>query len=149
VTSRPLTTLSDERLARLCGMGHEPAFAVLYLRHGGAVFAYCRSMTRNADDGWDAMQNAMIRVLISLRHGERTGPVRPWLFRIAHDEAAVVLRRRSGACAEVVNDPRRPGTRELTPSAWSPLAAWEMLQSVLRVGASAGGLVARDGARHM
>jgi DNA-directed RNA polymerase specialized sigma24 family protein len=92
--------LSDERLARLCGTGNEPAFAVLYRRHGGAVFAYCRSITHNSDDGWDAMQNAMVRVLISLRHGERT------------------------------------------PPAWSPLAAWEMLHSVLRVGASAAGLVA-------
>jgi DNA-directed RNA polymerase specialized sigma24 family protein len=139
--------LSDERLARLAARGSDPAFAVLCRRHGGALFAYCRSITRNADDGWDAMQSAMTRVLTSLRSAELTGPVRPWLFRIAHAEAVMVRRRRWGAGAEVVSDVEQVATREPMPSAWSPLAAWEMLQSVLDRGASAGALVARDGAR--
>jgi RNA polymerase sigma factor (sigma-70 family) len=96
--SRALTVLSDERLAQLAATGSDPAFAALYNRYSGTLFAYCRSITRNADDGWDALQNAMIKVLVALRRTpDRSAPVRPWLFCICHNEAIGILRRRSAA----------------------------------------------------
>jgi RNA polymerase sigma factor (sigma-70 family) len=96
--------LSDERLAQLAAGGSDPAFAALYSRYSGTLFAYCRSITRNADDGWDALQNAMLKVLVALRRApERSAPVRPWLFCICHNESIGVLRRRSAA--ERVADP--------------------------------------------
>src|SRR4051812_7843055 len=63
--SRALTVMSDERLAQLAAKGSDPAFAVLYNRYSATLFAYCRSITRNVDDGWDALQNAMIKVLVA------------------------------------------------------------------------------------
>jgi RNA polymerase sigma factor (sigma-70 family) len=96
--ARALTMLSDERLAQLAAGGSDPAFATLYSRYSGTLFAYCRSITRNADDGWDALQNAMIKVLVALRRApERSAPVRPWLFCICHNESIGVLRRRTSA----------------------------------------------------
>src|SRR4051794_28695460 len=96
--SRALTVMSDERLAQLAAKGSDPAFAVLYDRYSGTLFAYCRSITRNVDDGWDALQNAMIKVLVALRRSpERSAPIRPWLFCICHNEAVGVLRRRASA----------------------------------------------------
>src|SRR3954447_4212757 len=96
--SRALTVLSDERLANLAATGSDPAFAALYNRYSGTLFAYCRSITRNPDDGWDALQNAMIKVLVALRRTpDRSAPVRPWLFCICHNEAVGILRRRSAA----------------------------------------------------
>jgi RNA polymerase sigma factor (sigma-70 family) len=96
--SRAMTLLSDERLANLAATGSDPAFAALYNRYSGTLFAYCRSITRNADDAWDALQNAMIKVLVALRRTpDRSAPVRPWLFCICHNEAIGVLRRRSAA----------------------------------------------------
>jgi RNA polymerase sigma factor (sigma-70 family) len=96
--SRALTVMSDERLAQLAAKGSDPAFAVLYNRYSGTLFAYCRSITRNVDDGWDALQNAMIKVLVALRRApERSAPIRPWLFCICHNEAVGVLRRRASA----------------------------------------------------
>src|SRR3979409_2182664 len=96
--ARALTMLSDERLAQLASAGSDPAFATLYSRYSGTLFAYCRSITRNADDGWDALQNAMIKVLVALRRTpDRTAPVRPWLFCICHNEAVGILRRRAAA----------------------------------------------------
>jgi RNA polymerase sigma factor (sigma-70 family) len=93
-----MTLLSDERLAQLAATGSDPAFAALYNRYSGTLFAYCRSITRNADDGWDALQNAMIKVLVALRRTpDRSAPVRPWLFCICHNEAVGILRRRSAA----------------------------------------------------
>src|SRR4051812_8486661 len=96
--SRAMTVLSDERLATMAAAGSDPAFAALYNRYSPSLFAYCRSITRNADDGWDALQNAMIKVLVALRRTpDRSAPVRPWLFCICHNEAIGVLRRRSAA----------------------------------------------------
>src|SRR4051794_8239060 len=96
--ARALTMLSDERLAQLAAAGSDPAFAALYSRYSGTLFAYCRSITRNPDDGWDALQNAMIKVLVALRRSpDRSAPVRPWLFCICHNEAVGILRRRSAA----------------------------------------------------
>lgn len=95
---RALTLLSDERLAQHAAAGSDPAFATLYNRYSGTLFAYCRSITRNADDGWDALQNAMIKVLMALRRSpERSAPIRPWLFCICHNESIGVLRRRAAA----------------------------------------------------
>jgi RNA polymerase sigma factor (sigma-70 family) len=98
MTGRALTMLSDERLAQLAAGGSDPAFATLYSRYSGTLFAYCRSITRNPEDGWDALQNAMIKVLVALRRAPgRSSPIRPWLFCICHNESIGVLRRRSAA----------------------------------------------------
>jgi RNA polymerase sigma factor (sigma-70 family) len=85
---------SDERLARLVSQGSERAFAALYQRHHQALYRYCRSIVRDEDDAQDALQSAMARALVALRARERDLAVRPWLFRIAHNEAVSVLRRR-------------------------------------------------------
>ena len=96
--ARALTLLPDERLAQLAASGSDPAFAALYNRYSGTLFAYCRSITRNVDDGWDALQNAMVKVLVALRRSpERSAPVRPWLFCICHNESIGILRRRAAA----------------------------------------------------
>jgi RNA polymerase sigma factor (sigma-70 family) len=85
---------SDERLARLVSRGSTPAFAVLYQRHHQALYRYCRSIVRDEDDAQDALQSAMMRALAALQARERDLAVRPWLFRIVHNEAISILRRR-------------------------------------------------------
>jgi RNA polymerase sigma factor (sigma-70 family) len=98
VIARALTLLPDERLAQLAARGSDPAFAALYNRYSGMLFAYCRSITRNVDDGRDALQNAMIKVLVALRRSpDRSAPIRPWLFCICHNESIGILRRRAAA----------------------------------------------------
>jgi RNA polymerase sigma factor (sigma-70 family) len=93
----PVRLLSDERLARLVSRGSERAFATLYERHHQALYRYCLSIVRNPQDAQDALQSALMRALAALRASERDLAVRPWLFRIAHNEAVSVLRRRRGA----------------------------------------------------
>jgi len=86
--------LSDEWLARLVSKGSTRAFAVLYQRHYQALYRYCRSIVGNGDDAQDALQSAMTRALEALQARERDLAVRPWLFRIVHNEAVSILRRR-------------------------------------------------------
>ena len=85
---------SDERLAKLVCKGSARAFALLYQRHHQALYRYCRSIVRDGEDAEDALQSAMTRAFAALRAGERDLAVRPWLFRIAHNEAVSILRRR-------------------------------------------------------
>src|SRR5437868_3930157 len=85
---------SDELLARLVSRGSTRAFAVLYHRHHQALYRYCRSIVRDEDDAQDALQSAMMRALTALQARERDLAVRPWLFRIVHNEAVSILRRR-------------------------------------------------------
>ena len=86
--------LSDERLAKLAGRGNTRAFAALYERNHQAIYRYCRSILRHDHDAQDALQSTMMRAYAALRAHERDLAVRPWLFRIAHNEAISILRKR-------------------------------------------------------
>jgi RNA polymerase sigma factor (sigma-70 family) len=89
----------DERLARLVGGdGSERAFGVLYERYHQPLYRYCRSMLRNDADAQDALQSALAGAFAALRRGRRDAPLRPWLFRIAHNESVSLLRRRRPEC---------------------------------------------------
>jgi RNA polymerase sigma factor (sigma-70 family) len=93
----PLRLTTDERLARLATEGNDAAFAALHRRYDALLHGYARSIARDADDAADALQNTWIAALIALRADRRRAPVRPWLFRIAHNAAIDVLRRKSAA----------------------------------------------------
>jgi RNA polymerase sigma factor (sigma-70 family) len=84
----------DERLARLIGKGSERAFVALYHRYHRQLYRYCRSMLRDDADAQDALQSTFAGVFAALRDGRRDAPLRPWLFRIAHNESISILRRR-------------------------------------------------------
>jgi RNA polymerase sigma factor (sigma-70 family) len=86
--------LADERLARLAAAGHERAFTVVYQRYHQALYRYCRSILQNDADAQDALQSAFAAAFAALARGQRDAPIRPWLFRIAHNEAVSALRRR-------------------------------------------------------
>lgn len=86
---------SDDALVRAAARGHEAAFAVLFQRYHAPLVRYCRSILLDGHDAQDAAQNALTAALRALR-SERTLPLRlrPWLYRIAHNEALRVARRR-------------------------------------------------------
>jgi RNA polymerase sigma factor (sigma-70 family) len=96
-----LGRLADERLAQLVSAGRERAFAVLYERYHQALYRYCRSMLRNDQDAQDALQSTFAAALAALQAGRRNAPFRPWLFRIAHNEAITIIRRRRDSGWEV------------------------------------------------
>jgi RNA polymerase sigma factor (sigma-70 family) len=97
MTPSPLRMLGDERLARMVTTGHDAAFAALYDRYRDVLVRYCRSLVRDDQDALDAFQTTMLNALRALREDRRNAPVRPWLFRIAHNESVSVLRRRPNA----------------------------------------------------
>jgi RNA polymerase sigma factor (sigma-70 family) len=92
--SGALSRLGDEALARRAATGNDAAFTVLYARYHGPLLGYCRSILLNDEDAHDATQNALENALRALPRREPGRPLRPWLYRIAHNEAINIVRRR-------------------------------------------------------
>jgi RNA polymerase sigma factor (sigma-70 family) len=92
-----LRLLRDERLAVLAATGNTHAFGVIYERHHAALFRYCRSLLIDQEDAGDALQNTMLNAFRALSAGKKDLALRPWLYRIAHNESVSLLRRRRPA----------------------------------------------------
>jgi RNA polymerase sigma factor (sigma-70 family) len=86
--------LGDEMLAARAASGNGAAFAALYERYHGPLLGYTRSILLDVEDARDATQNALERALRALPNREPGRPLRPWLYRIAHNEAIAIMRRR-------------------------------------------------------
>jgi RNA polymerase sigma factor (sigma-70 family) len=84
----------DARLARLAARGDRHALEAIYRRHHQELYRYCRAILRDPHDGEDALQATMTKVAATLPGETREISLRPWLFRIAHNEAISILRAR-------------------------------------------------------
>jgi len=90
----PLGMLGDAALARLAARGNQAAFAQIFRRYHQPLFRYCRAITGNGEDAADALQNTMVKAMRSLPGDRRTIELKPWLFRVAHNESVSLLRQR-------------------------------------------------------
>jgi RNA polymerase sigma factor (sigma-70 family) len=86
--------VSDDRLTRRAVGGDEGAFAAIFRRYHQSLYRYCLTIVGNPQDAQDALQNTMIKVMRALPGEERQIELKPWLYRIAHNEAIDLLRRR-------------------------------------------------------
>jgi RNA polymerase sigma factor (sigma-70 family) len=86
--------LSDEHLTRRAVGGDERAFAAIFRRYHQSLYRFCLAIVGNPEDAQDALQNTMIKVLRALPGEERRIELKPWLYRIAHNESIDLLRRR-------------------------------------------------------
>ena len=86
--------LSDDQLARRATKGDRRAFAAIYRRYHQDLYRYCAAIVGNPEDAHDALQNTMVKVLRSLPGEKRRVQLKPWLYRIAHNESVELLRRR-------------------------------------------------------
>ena len=72
----------------------EAAFAAIYHEHHQPLYRYCLSILRHEHDAQDALQNTMIKAHAALADDDRELHMRPWLFRVAHNECISAMRRR-------------------------------------------------------
>ena len=84
--------LSDTRLSRRAAAGDQRAFAAIFRRYHQDLYRYCVAILGNSQDAQDALQNTMVKVLAALPGEQREIQLKPWLYRIAHNEA-IDLRR--------------------------------------------------------
>jgi len=73
------------------------AFTALYEAMQGELYRYCRSIVRHDEDARDLVQTTFAKAFSALGAEARDFELRPWLFRIAHNEAISLLRRRRDA----------------------------------------------------
>ncbi len=89
-----LRLASDARLVRVAVRGERRAFAAIFQRYHQELYRYCRAILGDDEDAGDALQNTMLKVMRALPGESREIALRPWLYRIAHNEAIGVLRQR-------------------------------------------------------
>jgi RNA polymerase sigma factor (sigma-70 family) len=63
---------------------------------------YCARLMGSVIDGEDVVQDTMVRALAAVHELEKSSPLRPWLFRIAHNRALDLLRGRAVRMAEPI-----------------------------------------------
>ena len=85
----PTTASRSER-----STGDERAFAAIFRRYHQSLYRYCLAIVGDPQDAQDALQNTMVKVLRALPGEERRIELKPWLYRIAHNESIELLRRR-------------------------------------------------------
>src|SRR5204863_9542804 len=88
------------RLVRLAADGDTAAFEAIFARHHQEVYRYCRAILGTEQDAEDALQNTMAAALRSLPGESREIALKPWLFRVAHNESISILRRRETPVVE-------------------------------------------------
>jgi len=72
----------------------ERSIAALYERYHQRLYRFCVSIVGNREDAQDALQNAMVKALRALPHQREEIRLKPWLYRIAHNESIEILRKR-------------------------------------------------------
>src|SRR5467141_5226822 len=59
-----------------------------------SLHRYCARMTGSVMDGEDVVQEALIEAYRKLDQFDESRPLKPWLFRIAHNRSIDFLRRK-------------------------------------------------------
>ena len=97
--------LPGDRLAQRAAAGDRRAFAAIFRRHHQELYRYCRAILHHPEDAQDALQATMVKALRALSGEKREIALKPWLFRIAHNEAISLMRARRNSAAL---DPEQP-----------------------------------------
>jgi RNA polymerase sigma factor (sigma-70 family) len=82
------------RLTRRAIRGEERAFEEIFRTYHQDIYRYCLAILHNTSDAEDAMQATMAAALRALPGEEREIALKPWLYRVAHNEAISLLRGR-------------------------------------------------------
>lgn len=87
-------TATDTDILAACAAGAEQGFRLLMSVYAEPVYWHLRRLLVSHDDAQDAAQETFIRVFRALPTFEARRPLRPWIYRIATNEALRSLRRR-------------------------------------------------------
>jgi RNA polymerase sigma factor (sigma-70 family) len=90
--SKPLLRAqSDDRLAELAAAGHDRAFEAIVERYRKPLDRYLRRLL-SEQLAEDVLQATFVRAWQALGAGTEVRDLRPWLYRIAHNQAVNALR---------------------------------------------------------
>ena len=95
-----LSTQSDERLVDLVRAGSDPAFETIVERYRRPLMRYV-SRILPPERAEDAVQQSFVKAFEAMRRDSAALQLRPWLYRIAHNNALNSLRDRGLRHAEL------------------------------------------------
>jgi RNA polymerase sigma-70 factor (ECF subfamily) len=129
--------LDEPELIRRARGGDEAAWEALVSAHQQAIFRLAYLMTGSADEAADVAQETFVRAMQALGRFEAGRPLRPWLLRIASNQARNTMRslrrtlatlQRAGSYADAL----RPPTGDWT-SGWNEAdALWQAVRRLSR-----------------
>jgi RNA polymerase sigma-70 factor (ECF subfamily) len=85
--------LSDETIVQQVRAGNVNAFAQLYDKYKGNVYAYCHRLLQNQPSAEDAVQNTFMKAYQSISTLDDPAAFKYWLFMIARNEVYTILRK--------------------------------------------------------
>jgi RNA polymerase sigma factor (sigma-70 family) len=86
----------DERLVQLVRRGSDEAFEAIVARYRGPLLGYS-SRLLGRERAEDVVQQVFLKGLAGLRKDERELQLKPWLYRIVHNECVNALHRQDHA----------------------------------------------------
>ncbi len=86
----------DEDLLTGLREGDRKALAQLYTRYRVRLYGYCFRMLGSGVDAEDAVHEAFLKISNGAVSLTAAGAFRTWLFRIARNEALMIIRRKRG-----------------------------------------------------
>src|SRR6516164_800941 len=86
--------VEDADLIRQAARGKVEAFNLLVSRWEKRVYNYLLRITGNREDALDLTQDVFLKAYQSLRKLDDPGRFAPWIYRIAHNEAFSMFRKR-------------------------------------------------------
>ena len=86
--------VEDADLIRQAARGAVEAFNLLVSRWEKRVYNYLLRITANREDALDLTQDVFLKAYQNLRKLDDPGRFGPWLYRIAHNEAFSMFRKR-------------------------------------------------------
>jgi DNA-directed RNA polymerase specialized sigma24 family protein len=118
-----LRRLSDEQLGSRLAAGEAAAFDELYRRYVHRLAAYGAHLLGDGSAGDDVAQSALLNAYAALRDGRVPAHVRPWLYRIAHNAAIDLVKRRRELLSDALPDVPAPAVGGDTGALVTALAA--------------------------
>ena len=97
------TESTDSELVAATRLGDDAAFEELYARYRPRIASYVRGMVRDDGRSEDAAQEAFLSALRRLRETDTEIDFKPWIYRIARNQA-IDLHRRSSRAEEISMD---------------------------------------------
>ncbi|MBL8851601.1 MAG: hypothetical protein JNG89_18100, partial [Planctomycetaceae bacterium] len=91
----PTTDSEETLLVLLAQSGDRGAFRTLVDRYDRRLLYFVRRIVNEAEDSYDIVQAVWMQVHRKLGSLRAPQAFRVWIYRIAHDQAVVVLRKRT------------------------------------------------------
>lgn len=102
--ARALTAPQDGELAGRAQQGDHRAFGELVRRHQDRIFRFILRLTGSREEAMDLTQDTFMKAWQALAGWRADAPFHSWLYRIAHNAAMDLLRRRQALVFEPLDE---------------------------------------------